>query len=1092
METSAKSECPRAGRLALAVVASVAMLGVLPGFADASTVSVSGTTIVYTGADAPSIEANAVTVAPSGAPNSYQVSDPGATITASSPCVGGGGPGVSVTCSIAGLSAVNLSLAGGNDSADTSALAASVVTTISAGNGNDGPLIGGLGPDIFGGGTGIDGVSYAAVGATNIVADPDGNGDDGRDTNADGIADENDNIGTDIENLTGANGSDRLTGSNSSDNLLVGGGGNDTLNGKLLDDTLIGGGGGDTYIGGGDTDTASFAGSAAGVTASLLAGTATGEGSDSLTQIENLIGTAQVDSLTGDGLANVISGGAANDAIDGDGGTDTLHGDAGDDLLSGGPGNEMGGLAGVFGDAGDDTLNGNGGDDALDGGANTVIGDTASFTAAPGAVTADLAGGTATGDGSDTLATIENLSGSGAGDTLSGDAAVNTVTGGVGDDTINGAAANDTLNGGADNDTLSGSAGMDKLTGGTEVDTASYASAAGSVTANLTGGSASADGDGSTDTLATIENLTGSANGDTLTGSATDNTLLGGSGADTLSGNDGIDIVNGEVGDDVITGDGGDDLVDGGDDVDAARGGSGNDTVTGGAGDDQGVGVVNGGIGDDIVRGGLGDDLVEGDDGNDILSGNAGTDALDGGADTDTASYLTAAGGATVSLTSGAATADGDGASDNLIDLENIDGSGAADTLTGSAAVINILNGNGGADLLDVRDSGGPDVANCGAGIDTVRADAIATDTVNPDCEVVDFAGDPDTTIDSGPSNPTNDNTPTFAFSSSEAGSTFECKVDAGAFAACTSPFTTSALADGTRTFQVRAVDNGSNLDPTPAAQTFTVDTATPATPSITASSPASPANNNSPRLSGTAAAGTTVKIYKTADCSGAPAVTGSAANFASPGLAVSVGDDSSTAFRATTTSAASNVSACSAPFTYVEDSTAPDTVIDSGPPATGNDSTPTFSFHSTQVGSTFECQVDAAAFAACTSPLTTATLADGSHTVQIRAIDAANSTDGSPASQTFTVQSAPPRTRITLGPKKTTVHTRVRFAFRSPDAPVGFECRLDDAAFAPCTSPTRYRDLALGKHRFQVRAINSVANFDRSPATRRFTVVPR
>ncbi len=85
----------------------------------------------------------------------------------------------------------------------------------------------------------------------------------------------------------------------------------------------------------------------------------------------------------------------------------------------------------------------------------------------------------------------------------------------------------------------------------------------------------------------------------------------------------------------------------------------------------------------------------------------------------------------------------------------------------------------------------------------------------------------PLTTITGGPIAVTNDPTPTFTLSSSEPGSSFECKRDSGSYAACSSPKTTAHLTDGRHTFYVRAKDPGGNVDPTPALRTFTVGTAT-------------------------------------------------------------------------------------------------------------------------------------------------------------------------------------------------------------------------------------------------------------------------
>jgi Bacterial Ig-like domain len=87
----------------------------------------------------------------------------------------------------------------------------------------------------------------------------------------------------------------------------------------------------------------------------------------------------------------------------------------------------------------------------------------------------------------------------------------------------------------------------------------------------------------------------------------------------------------------------------------------------------------------------------------------------------------------------------------------------------------------------------------------------------------------PDTAITSGPAGATNDATPTFTFTS-EPGAAFQCKVDAGTFTACTSPFTTPSLANGVHAVAVRATDAASNVDATPATRSFTVDTTAPDT----------------------------------------------------------------------------------------------------------------------------------------------------------------------------------------------------------------------------------------------------------------------
>ncbi len=88
----------------------------------------------------------------------------------------------------------------------------------------------------------------------------------------------------------------------------------------------------------------------------------------------------------------------------------------------------------------------------------------------------------------------------------------------------------------------------------------------------------------------------------------------------------------------------------------------------------------------------------------------------------------------------------------------------------------------------------------------------------------------PETTIDSGPDDPTNQAEASFEFSSDDPAAGFECRLDDGSFSPCTSPKHLSGLSDGEHQFRVRAVDQAASTDQTPALQTWTVDTVAPET----------------------------------------------------------------------------------------------------------------------------------------------------------------------------------------------------------------------------------------------------------------------
>jgi Ca2+-binding RTX toxin-like protein len=418
-------------------------------------------------------------------------------------------------------------------------------------------------------------------------------------------------------------------------------------------------------------------------------------------------GGAGDDTVLG-GAGNDQIGGyeSGNDTLDGRGGDDVVRGLSGDDILRGGDGNDAvdsgdvgSGNDQIEGGEGNDLLGGaNQGNDTFSGGGGT---DTIDFQSGSGvaAVTVDLAAGAITGAGSDTVSGVENLLGTSGPDVFRGDAAANVLDGRGG------------------NDLLVGRGGSDSLTGGSGMDTADYSAAPAGVTVNLGTGVVAGDGN---DTVSGIEKLIGSPHADTLVGGDGDDTFAGRGGADTIIGsvgNDTAEYENAPAG--VVV-----NLASG-----EVTGGDGNDTLSA-------IEALVGSSHDDDLTGNGEANSLAGRLGKDVLAGAGGDDTLDGGEDEDTADYSAAPVGVTADLGAGSATGEG---GDTLTAIENLIGSELADVLTGSSSV-NTLAGGGGNDIIRSRD-GGFDVDICGAGIDSVVADA--QDATTADCEAVDTGASP-------------------------------------------------------------------------------------------------------------------------------------------------------------------------------------------------------------------------------------------------------------------------------------------------------------------------------------------------------------
>jgi Ca2+-binding RTX toxin-like protein len=245
-------------------------------------------------------------------------------------------------------------------------------------------------------------------------------------------------FGFDGIEFNAGNGNDTVTGSGLSD-LLRGEVGFDRLNGGGNNDILIGGADGDVLNGGAGSDTSSYEGSNEGVIVNLTTGIAAGGHAtgDTLISIENLTGSSLNDTLTGNGLRNRLEGGDGIDRLSGNGDNDTLIGGGDADFLDGGAGA-----------------------DRIVGGTGV---DTALYAQSDAGVVVDLTTGTGSGGHAegDTLASVENLVGSGLGDVLRGSAADNDLFGGQGADVLNGMGGADTLFGEGGDDILTGGAGSD-------------------------------------------------------------------------------------------------------------------------------------------------------------------------------------------------------------------------------------------------------------------------------------------------------------------------------------------------------------------------------------------------------------------------------------------------------------------------------------------------------------------------------------------------------------------------------------------------------------------------------------------------------
>ncbi|HEX2051684.1 MAG TPA: FG-GAP-like repeat-containing protein [Actinomycetota bacterium] len=168
-------------------------------------------------------------------------------------------------------------------------------------------------------------------------------------------------------------------------------------------------------------------------------------------------------SVDRDPNACTIDGTAAGETITGTAGRDVICAGRGDDVITGLTGNDV-----VRAGAGRDVIMPGAGSDRVDGGDGV---DTVSYDDSPVGMTIDMAAGSATGGGVDTLVLVERAVGSRFVDDLSGSGARDVLAGLGGADLVRGLGGDDSLAGGGGRDELDGGRGTDRLDGGAGRDT---------------------------------------------------------------------------------------------------------------------------------------------------------------------------------------------------------------------------------------------------------------------------------------------------------------------------------------------------------------------------------------------------------------------------------------------------------------------------------------------------------------------------------------------------------------------------------------------------------------------------------------------
>ncbi len=354
----------------------------------------------------------------------------------------------------------------------------------------------------------------------------------------------------------------------------------------------------------------------------------------------------------------------------------------------------------------------------------------------------------------------------------------------------------------------------------------------------------------------------------------------------------------------------------------------------------------------------------------------------------------------------------------------------------------------------------------------------------------------PVTSIASGPSGLINSRDVTYQVTSTEANSTFNCRLvgqSQGEIFNALCPGGASpnftGLADDIYELEITAIDPATNNDPAPPVAEFEVDATEPETSGgdVDFGDGVTPDRLTQERRITASFAGTDSRQLQGFQCRIDSTDDEDWQTCQSPetysGLAE--GDHR---LELRSLDEAGNTDSSPIVIEWTIDLTGPDTEITVAPSGVISDDDPTIEF-TVNEASTSECSIDAGAWGPCSSPVSMSTLAggplaDGPHTVRVRSTDTALNIEATPASATWQQDTVAPEVEITAAPPAFGPVGDVDFGWIvrdgsplviSPEASA--ECQIDLGPWEPCDRSLTIPSPANGPHTFSVRATDEAGN---------------